>query len=776
MGFVSFFVIFSIEKNAEKDIEAFRIQELADIKSNLKSLVDIAYGIIDTHYRLATDQEHLKETYGYRLKNIIDVCQSIIDDSKAAAKRGEISTYDAKARAVDRIRSIRYDGGTGYVWINDITVPYPKMVMHPTLPALDGMVMDNPSYNCALGSKKNLFVAFVDVCMAKGEGFVDYVWPKPMGEGLTEVQPKLSYVRLITDWDWVIGTGIYVDDAVDDSIAQIKNSLKQMRYDAGNGYFWINDTTSPYPKMFMHPTLPELDGMVLDNPKYNCALGRKQNLFIAFVDICNAKGEGYVDSVWPKSTKDGLTKDQPKLSYVKSYKPLGWIVGTDVYIDTIDEAVAEKISSLRSQIRSTLSRIIGIAVAALFIALVIVWVTSSRLLRPLTDCARFAEEIGTGNLKAEINYASEDEIGEMAGSMVQMGGKLKSLVLNLLKNAEFISGASTGLKAISVTLTGSFQGMETLSEQATEATGNTSDNIRSIAASVEETSSQIDAVASSSGLVSKDMEDIGLKLGDVSLSINSVAAAIEEMYASLNEVTKNSGRGANVTQDASLQASKTSVVVNNLGNAAKEIGKVVDLIKGIAAQTNLLALNAAIEAAGAGEAGKGFAVVAYEVKALSKQTAEATENIREKIEGMQQNTEAAVSAIASIVKVINEINLIMGTIAAAVEEQTATTNEISKNINSTAYTAELLSEKAENVVKTVMEVAANLEELSRVSDLIAKDASEASAGTEDVLSNVTGVNKAINDSAQVIQTIMDQAEELAGLSDGLKNAISQFKV
>jgi methyl-accepting chemotaxis protein len=138
----------------------------------------------------------------------------------------------------------------------------------------------------------------------------------------------------------------------------------------------------------------------------------------------------------------------------------------------------------------------------------------------------------------------------------------------------------------------------------------------------------------------------------MSQSVNTVAAAVEEMSASLTEVSKNASRGAQVSREAQQNAENTIVNVDNLGQAAQEIGNVIDVIKNIASQTNLLALNATIEAASAGEAGKGFAVVANEVKELAKQSAEATEDIRHRVEQIQQNTNKAIGAIRLITDTI----------------------------------------------------------------------------------------------------------------------------
>ncbi|MCF8044852.1 MAG: methyl-accepting chemotaxis protein [Desulfarculaceae bacterium] len=442
----------------------------------------------------------------------------------------------------------------------------------------------------------------------------------------------------------------------------------------------------------------------------------------------------------------------------------------------MEKANAIVAGSVNLQKRKILSRTAIVSAVALVFSMVILWIFLVKMLRPLSRCADFAAEIGSGNLTASMDRTSSDEIGVTARAMGSMAEKLRQLMKKLAETSSTIFDSSARLTDISTTLAESSSKMQEFSRDATRETSSTSENIKNISSASEEINAQIDTIAATSNGVSNNVMEVGEKIKEISKETTSVSSAIEEMYASLNEVADNSNKAASITDQASDQAAVTSDIVHKLGDSARDIEKVISLISGIASQTNLLALNAAIEAAGAGEAGKGFAVVANEVKELANQTSKATVEIREEIAQMQTNTQNAVDAIGSIVKVIEEINGIMGTIASAVEEQTATVNEISKNISSTAGSAEELTAGADETVKAVKEIASTLEEVSKGSDQIAKDVAMASQATEKVLTCTTQTDKAVNDSAGGIKEIGSQAEDLASLSRGLKEIISRFTV
>jgi methyl-accepting chemotaxis protein len=207
----------------------------------------------------------------------------------------------------------------------------------------------------------------------------------------------------------------------------------------------------------------------------------------------------------------------------------------------------------------------------------------------------------------------------------------------------------------------------------------------------------------------KQAQDASASSEEVSRTIQSVAAATEEMSASIREIAKNAADAARIASAAVSAATRADATIAQLGTSSSEIGKIVDVITAIAQQTNLLALNATIEAARAGEAGKGFAVVANEVKELAKETAKATENIRQKIDAIQGDTQGAISFVGEIRQTITQISDYQSTIASAVEEQTATTNEISRNIGEAASASGNITRNTANVASAARETAQGAE-------------------------------------------------------------------
>jgi len=256
--------------------------------------------------------------------------------------------------------------------------------------------------------------------------------------------------------------------------------------------------------------------------------------------------------------------------------------------------------------------------------------------------------------------------------------------------------------------------------------------VLTLAGSAQELTSVSQQMASNSEETASQASVVSAAAEQVSRNVGTVASAAEEMQASIREIAKNANEAARVATAAVKVADKTNSTVSKLGESSAEIGNVIKVITSIAQQTNLLALNATIEAARAGEAGKGFAVVANEVKELAKQTARATEDIGRKIEAIQSDTKGAVEAIAQIGSIISQINDIQSSIASAVEEQTATTAEISRNVG------------------------------------------EAALGSREIAHNVTGVAQAARSTTEGASNTMASAGELARMASDLQLLVTKL--
>lgn len=327
---------------------------------------------------------------------------------------------------------------------------------------------------------------------------------------------------------------------------------------------------------------------------------------------------------------------------------------------------------------------------------------------------------GEGDLTKRLYIKSNDEIGELAKWFNIFIEKLQEIIKDLAQSANILGLSSNNLTK--------------LSYEMSEGTSNMSLKSRTVAASSEEMSSSMVSIAAS--------------MQQASTNLDIVASSAEEMTATINEIAKNAENARSITGKAVTQAGRASAKVDELGRSAREIGKVTEAITEISEQTNLLALNATIEAARAGEAGKGFAVVANEIKELAKQTADSTEEIKNRIRDIQDNTSGTVIEIGQISKVINDVNEIVTTIATAVEEQSVATKEIAGNV---FQASEGIGNVNENVAQS-----------STVSNEIARD--------------IGDVNSLVDDMNAVGLKVNNSAGELNKLVERLLTVVGKFKI
>lgn len=309
-----------------------------------------------------------------------------------------------------------------------------------------------------------------------------------------------------------------------------------------------------------------------------------------------------------------------------------------------------------------------------------------RITRPLANTLSALDAYASGNLGSSITITRNDEMGHLAHSINTMASGLRTMVKAISERAETLGHSSSRLSTHSNTL----------------------------ASSAEELSAQSSNVATATQGLSSGMGTMSGQAEAMSQSANSIASAIEEMSASIGEVARNCARERNITQEAGKLASSAHRKMAELGDSAEAVGAVIDLINNIANQTNLLALNATIEAASAGEAGKGFAVVANEVKALSSQTASATEQISKLVHNIQSGAKESVNAINQVTETVNEVSEISHTVSAAVEEQAATISEISNTMSSVYRQIQNVATRIQESAHNTQEVSGNMDEINTV--------------------------------------------------------------
>ncbi len=467
--------------------------------------------------------------------------------------------------------------------------------------------------------------------------------------------------------------------------------------------------------------------------EYDKAMMDKYTEFKAFYKTWKAASREVVKlSHTLKENRDELTQiETASLVKFGETRDVIDVIGTQSdelsqsYISLAQEE-AEKVNQLAKKSKDTISSMIKASII-LFVVVLLVLIAVSvfvvrAIVKPINNTAASLKDIaeGEGDLTIRLAVSTKDEVGLLSESFNKFIEKLHQMIIDTKQGVETLSSSSTEMASIA------------------DDMSNSSD----------QTSQRANAVASASEEMNSNMSSVAAAMEESSVNLNTVASAAEEMNSTINEIAGNAEKARSVTLNAVSKADESTTIMNGLSESANAIGKVVETITDISEQVNLLSLNATIEAARAGEAGKGFAVVANEIKDLAAQTSDASFDIKNRIEDIQQSSTSSLRSIEEISTVIADVNDIVSTIATSVEEQSSATREIAENINQASSGIE--------------EVNSNVNQSSAVSAEISQD--------------ITGVNESSKEIAERSDQVKLSAEDLSKLAARLDEMVGRFKV
>ena len=444
-----------------------------------------------------------------------------------------------------------------------------------------------------------------------------------------------------------------------------------------------------------------------DDPDFRTAIGSLESVDSRFLQANT------------QTIKTEQAKDEIVSRTIKIVNEAGDFMDSAVPFAQKNTATAKQDALAAAHSANWINFVMAIAVMAALIGSGVFSFTG--IARPMTRLNKALGEMAGGNLDVVIPGADRgDEIGDLAKT-----------VTVIRQNAETRAReeAETKIRQDEVLARQRKAEMAKMANDFENAVGR-------IVETVSSASSELEASAGTLTSTAERAQELTTMVGaaseEASTNVQSVASATEQLSSSVNEISRQVQESARMATEAVGQARSTTDRVSELSKAASRIGDVVELINTIAGQTNLLALNATIEAARAGEAGRGFAVVASEVKALAEQTAKATGEIGLQINGIQGATQDSVNAIKEISSTIERLSEISSTIAAAVEEQGAATQEISRNVQ------------------------------------------QAAQGTQQVSSNITDVQRGASETGSASSQVLSAAQTLSTDSGRLKAEVSKF--
>jgi len=485
------------------------------------------------------------------------------------------------------------------------------------------------------------------------------------------------------------------------------NAIKAMRY--GNDkkdYIWINDFE---PKIIMHPIRKELEGKNVSDFKDSNGLFIYQEI----VKIAKKNGDGYLDYQWPSKTdKEKIVE---KISYVKSFEPFGWILGTGIYIEDVKEQVFTLIYVILIIFIFTVALSLGITI-----------IISNGISDHVTSVSNNLKEIasGDGNLNVSLKVDSHDEIGELSKYFNEFVTKIRNVISEVKTQSSNLATSTDKMTPI----------LNNFSESSQEQASSTEE----ITATIEEVSAGMDQIARNARYQFEIISTLSERMSSLSEIIHEMEQKIKDTTGLAGDISSKAKSG-----EASIQSMNDSM--SRINNSSDQMKNIINIISDISKQTNLLSLNASIEAARAGDAGRGFAVVADEIAKLAVLTSQSIKNIdalirsnSEEISQGYSNIQGTVSMIKMIMDGINSINSMMIKLAESMTIQM----KINEEVNSEATK---VKEKSNEIKIATEEQKVAIEAISNSVMTINDLTMEISTGSQNMLNTFEQTIKITSD-------------------------------
>lgn len=575
------------------------------------------------------------------------------------------------------------------------------------------------------------------------------------------------------------------------------------------GYFWINDYQ---PVLLADPFRTDI--VNTDVSEFRDAEGSA--IFVDMANICSAQGEGFYSYMW--QYKDQSGRVVPKLAYVKSFDPWGWIVGTGIYTEDV-------MAPINSQ-RSLMAWIGG--GTAIFCLFAFWLITRLTIARPLKSLVRTSQALAEGDVEQEISIKSGDEVGDLANAyrqvvdyMKEMAGVTKRIAAGDLtveirpkSEKDVLAGAFSQMvasqreligkvKATAVSVSEAGRQLSRASEQTAQATQQIASTIQMIARGAGEQSVTLQDSRRNMDQLSGTIEQISKGAQEQTRGVEEATHMVGQVSAAAGQVSGNARAGADSWRSTAVSAEKgalkthetiegmerikkamdvVSKRVADLGQRSDEIGKIVATIDDIAAQTNLLALNAAIEAARAGDQGRGFAVVADEVRKLAERSSTATKEIAVLIGGIQSGVREAVGAMQQGGREVEDGYRLAADAGGALDDILERARDVGRQVDQISSAAQELDALSADMVKVIDRInriveqnVAATEQMSASSGNMSRSVETTSAVAEENSAAAQEVSASAEEMSAQVEEVLASAQSLADMSGELERSVTVFR-